>query len=87
MANDESFANLIITIGKQYHDQINDKTFSNNKTRLEIVRKLELIKQSIKGLMGHTQLTFKIINNGTISRGRQLLHARLIPRVCSMNYY
>ena len=43
------------TLARQYHKQIADQTLPKNKTRLEILRRLELIAQSIKGLMKYEQ--------------------------------
>lgn len=55
MQDDHSIADLLSTLARQYHSQIADETLSINKTRLEIIRRLELISQSIKGLMKYEQ--------------------------------
>ena len=55
MQEDHAIADLLSTLARQYRDQIADQTLPQNKTRLEIIRKLELIAQSIKGLMTHPQ--------------------------------
>ena len=55
MEDDHSIADLLSTVARQYRKQIADSTLSRNKTRLEIIRRLELITQSIKGLMKHHQ--------------------------------
>ncbi|WP_372683261.1 hypothetical protein [Desulfosarcina sp.] len=52
-------ADLLSTLARQYHKQISDQTLPKNKTRLEILRRLELIAQSIKGLMTHPQEKIK----------------------------
>ena len=55
MDDDQSIADLLLTVARQYHKQIADGTLAKNKTRLEIIRRLELISQSIKGLMKYEQ--------------------------------
>ena len=55
MQDDHAIADLLSTVARQYRKQITDSTLSKNKTRLEIIRRLELIAQSIKGLMKHHQ--------------------------------
>jgi hypothetical protein len=55
MQDDHAIADLLSTLAGQYRRQIADSTLSKNKTRLEIVRRLELIAQSIKGLMKYEQ--------------------------------
>ena len=55
MKEDQTIADLLSTVSKQYRKQIADDTLPKNKTRLEIVRRLELISQSIKGLMKYEQ--------------------------------
>ena len=55
MEDDQSIADLLSTLARQYQKQITDDTLAKNKTRLEIIRRLELISQSIKGLMKHHQ--------------------------------
>ena len=55
MDDDQSIADLLLTVARQYHKQIADDTLAKNKTRLEIIRRLELISQSIKGLMKYEQ--------------------------------
>jgi len=55
MEDDQSIADLLSTLARQYQKQIADDPLAKNKTRLEIIRRLELISQSIKGLMKHHQ--------------------------------
>ena len=55
MQDDHAIADLLSTLARQYRKQIADQALPQNKTRLEIIRKLELITQSIKGLMTHPQ--------------------------------
>ena len=55
MQEDHAIADLLSTLARQYRKQIADQTLPKNQTRLEIIRKLELIAQSIKGLMKHHQ--------------------------------
>ena len=55
MQDDHAIADLLSTLARQYRNQIADQTLPKNKTRLEIIRRLELIAQSIKGLMKYEQ--------------------------------
>lgn len=55
MEDDPAIADLLSTVAGQYRKQIADDTLPKNKTRLEIIRRLELIAQSIKGLMRYDQ--------------------------------
>ena len=55
MDNDNALADLLSTVAGQYRKQIADETLPKNRTRLEIIRRLELISQSIKGLMTYEQ--------------------------------
>ena len=55
MEDDQSIADLLSTLAGQYQKQIADDTLAKNKTRLEIIRRLDLISQSIKGLMKYEQ--------------------------------
>jgi len=55
MENDRSIADLLATVAGQYRKQIADETNPTNQTRLQTIRKLELIVQSIKGLMKYEQ--------------------------------
>ena len=48
-------SDLLKTVAAQYRKQIADPTLQANQTRLEIIRRLDLIKQSIKGLMKYEQ--------------------------------
>ena len=55
MQDDDAIADLLSTLARQYRKQIADQTLPKNKTRLEIIRRLDLIAQSIKGLMKYKQ--------------------------------
>ena len=55
MQDDNAIAGLLSTVAGQYRRQIADNTLPKNQTRLEIIRRRELIAQSIKGLMKHHQ--------------------------------
>lgn len=55
MDDDHSIADLLSTLAGQYRKQIADPCLGKNRTRLEIIRRLELISQSIKGLMKYEQ--------------------------------
>ncbi len=59
MQDDDAIADLLSTLARQYRKQIADQTLPKNKTRLEIIRRLELIAQSIKGLIKHRQQTIQ----------------------------
>jgi len=51
LENDEQIANLIGALAEQYRKQVGDQEIPTNDVRLEIVRKLMLVSDSIKGLM------------------------------------
>lgn len=51
METDEEIANLIGALAEQYRKQVGDQELPANDVRLEIIRKLILIADSIKGLM------------------------------------
>ena len=55
MEDDRSLADLLATVAGQYRRQITDDTLPRNQTRLQTIRRLELIVQSIKGLMRYEQ--------------------------------
>ncbi len=55
MNDDQSIADLLSTVAGQYHRQINDESLAISQVRLETIRRLELIVQSIKGLMKYEQ--------------------------------
>ena len=57
MEDDHSIADLMAAMAEQYRRRIDDPTLSKNTTRLETIRRLELVVQSIKGLMKHEQET------------------------------
>lgn len=57
MENDQSIADLLTMIARHYQAQIADPHTPKSKTRLEVIRKLELTIQSIKGLMKSEQKT------------------------------
>jgi hypothetical protein len=51
LENDEEIANLIGALAEQYRKQVADQEIPTREVRLETVRKLMLIADSIKGLM------------------------------------
>ena len=55
LKDDHAIADLLSTVAGNNRDYISDETLPKNKTRLEIIRRLELIAQSIKGLMKYEQ--------------------------------
>ena len=55
MQDDHAIADLLSTVARQYRKHIAEDTLHKNKARLEIIRRLELIVQSIKGLMKYDQ--------------------------------
>lgn len=60
MENDEALANLIGALAEQYRKQIQETAATKNDVRLEVVRKLILIADSIKGLMKPRQLDMEM---------------------------
>jgi hypothetical protein len=52
---DRAIAELISAVAEQYHSSIEEGSQPIKQIRLEIIRKLELIRQSIKGLMKDNQ--------------------------------
>jgi len=55
MPDDHAIADLLATVARNYRRQIDEDALPMNRTRLEVLRRLELISQSIKGLMKHEQ--------------------------------
>jgi hypothetical protein len=55
MEEDCAIADLLSTVASQYRKLITDDTLPKNKTRMEVIRRLELIAQSIRGLMKYEQ--------------------------------
>jgi len=55
MEEDLAIANLLASVAARYRKQAQEPDGSINRTRLETIRKLELITQSIKGLMRYDQ--------------------------------
>ena len=55
LENDEVIAGLIGALAEQYRKQVHDREIPPNDVRLEIIRKLLLIADSIKGLMKSRQ--------------------------------
>ncbi len=53
--NDVDIADLIAAVARQYRKRVREPELRPNDVRLEIVRKLDLIRQSIKGLMKFKQ--------------------------------
>jgi undecaprenyl pyrophosphate synthase len=51
MENDEALASLMGVLAEQYRKQIEEQAVPKNNVRLDVVRKLNLIADSIKGLM------------------------------------
>jgi hypothetical protein len=51
LEKDEEIANLIGALAEQYRKQLGDQQVPTNDVRMEIVRKLMLISDSVKGLM------------------------------------
>ena len=55
MEDDRSIADLLTTVAGQYRKQIADDTLPINQTRMQTIRRLELVVESIKGLMKYEQ--------------------------------
>ena len=51
LENDEALASLMAALADQYRKQISEQEIPKNDVRLDVVRKLTLIADSIKGLM------------------------------------
>jgi hypothetical protein len=60
LETDEEIANLIVALAEQYRKQVVGQEFPANDVRLEIVRKLMLVADSIKGLMKSRQLNIEL---------------------------
>lgn len=60
MENDEALANLIGALAEQYRKQILEQAMPKNDVRLDVIRKLILIADSIKGLMKSRQLDIEL---------------------------
>ena len=58
--NDETIANLIEALAENYRGQVQDREIPINDIRLDTVRKLMLIADSIKGLMKPRQLNMEL---------------------------
>ncbi|MBW2369154.1 MAG: hypothetical protein JRH15_14875 [Deltaproteobacteria bacterium] len=56
MKNDADIAALIEAVARQYKKEIDNDTVRRNDVRLDIVRKLTLISDAIKGLMKPSQM-------------------------------
>lgn len=54
--NEEALAGLIEAVALQYRKQLNDPALSKAEVRVDIVRKLKLISDAIKGLMRARQI-------------------------------
>ncbi len=55
MQDDNDIADLLSALADRYRRQIAAAIPPPNQTRLDILRRLELITQSIRGLMTHDQ--------------------------------
>lgn len=55
MDEDLAIASLLNAVADQYRKGIQDEETPANQTRLETLRKLALISQSIRGLMKYSQ--------------------------------
>lgn len=55
MEDDYTISDLLSTLADHYRRQITGSTPADNRIRLEMVRRLALISQSIKGLMKSDQ--------------------------------
>lgn len=54
--NEEVLAGLIEAVANQYRKQLSDPALSRAEVRVDIVRKLKLISDAIKGLMRGRQI-------------------------------
>lgn len=60
LEDDEAIANLIGALAEQYRKQMGDPVMPIGEVRLEIIRKLTLVADSIKGLMKSRQLNIDL---------------------------
>lgn len=60
MEDDEAIANLIGALAEQYRKQMGDQVMPIREVRLEIIRKLALVADAIKGLMKSRQLNIDL---------------------------
>lgn len=60
LEDDEAIANLIGALSEQYRKQVEDPMMPVNEVRLEIIRKLALVADAIKGLMKSRQLDINL---------------------------
>lgn len=60
LENDEALAGLIGALAEQYREQIQEQAMPKNDVRLETIRKLMLIADSIKSLMKPRQLDMEL---------------------------
>lgn len=54
--NEDALAGLIEAVAIQYRKQLNDPALSRAEVRVDIIRKLKLISDAIKGLMRARQI-------------------------------
>ena len=55
MRDDTDIADLLSALADRYRRQIAAATLPRNQTRLDVLRRLELITESIRGLMKYDQ--------------------------------
>jgi len=60
LEDDEAIANLIGALAEQYRKQMGDQVMPIREVRLEIIRKLALVADAIKGLMKSRQLNIDL---------------------------
>ena len=60
LENDEALASLMGALAEQYRRQIEAQAVPKNDVRLDVIRKLNLIADSIKGLMKPRQREMEI---------------------------
>ena len=60
LEDDEAIANLIGALAEQYRKQMDDSVMPIGEVRLEIIRKLALVADAIKGLMKSKQLNIDL---------------------------
>jgi hypothetical protein len=60
LEDDEAIATLINALAEQYRKQMDDPLMPISEVRLEIIRKLALVADAIKGLMKSRQLNIDL---------------------------
>ena len=66
--NEEALAGLIEAVAVRYRKQLSEPTRSKSEVRIDIIRKLKLISDAIKGLMRARQIPIDTLRQETPSK-------------------